>query len=143
MMSAAGFPFDHLVVVHYHWRPGGVRRVVELTLPAIASAAGPALKRITVLNGGSINERPALENLDTPMAFIHEPACDYFSNQTESPKALSLKIRKALQRAIPEHEAFRTLIWFQNPALARNPILCREIVDFLSPNGGSIAASPS
>ena len=76
-MNAAGHSFDHLVVVHYHWRPGGVRRVVELTLPAIV-AATPSLKQVTLLSGGASHERPEIGPLGLPTAFIHEPACDYF-----------------------------------------------------------------
>lgn len=33
-------------------------------------------------------------------------------------------------RAMPESDLSRTLIWFQNPALARNPLLCRELAEF-------------
>ena len=128
-MNAAGHSFDHLVVVHYHWRPGGVRRVVELTLPAIV-AATPSLKRVTLLSGSSPHERPEIGPLGLPTAFIQEPACDYFSGQQDDLQAISRKIRKALSLAIPESDSSRTLIWFQNPALARNPILCREIADF-------------
>lgn len=126
-MSKASFPFDHLVVIHYHWRLGGVRRVVELTLPAIAEAAGSSLKRITILSGGNESERPEFGTLGIPTDFIHEPACDYFSNQEETPQTISEKIREATWRAVGETGSSRTLIWFHNPALARNAILCREV----------------
>jgi glycosyltransferase involved in cell wall biosynthesis len=126
-MIKASFPFEHLVVIHYHWRPGGVRRVVELTLPAIAEAAGTSLKRITLLSGGTESERPELGTLGIPTDFIHEPACDYFSNQAETPESISEKIQRALWRVMEGSAASRTLIWFQNPALARNAILCREV----------------
>ncbi|MGC1482107.1 MAG: glycosyltransferase [Chthoniobacterales bacterium] len=39
----------HLVVVHYHLRPGGVRRVIEMALPAIVRAG--SLRRVTLVVG--------------------------------------------------------------------------------------------
>ncbi|MFM8717229.1 MAG: hypothetical protein ACKOF3_10710, partial [Spartobacteria bacterium] len=81
------FPFDHLLVVHYHWRPGGVRRVVELTLPDIAAAAGDALS-VTLLSGGAPGEAPYMAGLTGRAAINHETACDYLSNQSESPEAV-------------------------------------------------------
>jgi len=137
-MSEASFPFDHLVVIHYHWRPGGVRRVVELTLPAIASAAGPLLKRITLLSGGRDGERPEFGPLDIPTQFIQEPACDYFSNQTDTPAVISEKIQRVLRKAMEGSAPSRTLIWFQNPALARNAMLCREVADICRKAGAAL-----
>ena len=109
-MSKAAFPFEHLVVIHYHWRPGGVRRVVELTLPAIAAAAGTSLKRITLLSGGTESEHPELGTLGIATDFIHEPACDYFSNQAEAPELISEKIQRVLRRVIESNPPSRTLI---------------------------------
>ncbi|HEY5792695.1 MAG TPA: hypothetical protein VIS74_05310 [Chthoniobacterales bacterium] len=40
-----------LVVLHYHLRPAGVRRVIETALPAIIRAARPHLRRVVVLTG--------------------------------------------------------------------------------------------
>ena len=137
-MSKASFPFDHLVVIHYHWRPGGVRRVVELTLPAIAEAAGSSLKKVTMLSGGTESERPEIGTLGIPIDFIHEPACDYFSNQEATPQTISEKIREALRRAMGETVSSRTLIWFQNPALARNAMLCKEVAKLCRETGAAL-----
>lgn len=137
-MSTPAFPFDHLMVVHYHWRPGGVRRVVELTLPAIAAAAGDRLKGVTLLSGGTPDEVPELEGLSMRTDFFHEPACDYFSNQCEAPETISRKIQQAISRAMQGRDPARTLIWFQNPALARNAMLCREVFDFSRKTGAAL-----
>ena len=137
-MSTPAFPFDHLMVVHYHWRPGGVRRVVELTLPAIAAAAGDTLKKVTLLSGGTPDEVPELGGLPGEAVFIHEPACDYFSNQQDTPERISEKIRQAISRAMDGRDPARTLIWFQNPALARNAMLSREIFEFSKKTGTAL-----
>lgn len=137
-MSKPAFPFDHLLVVHYHWRPGGVRRVVELTLPAIVAAAGESLGEVTLLSGGHPDEAPEWEGLPTKTVRIHEAACDYFSNQRESPEKISEKIRQAISRAMQGRNPERTLVWFQNPALARNAMLCREILGFSQKTGAAL-----
>lgn len=126
------------MVAHYHWRPGGVRRVVELTLPAIAAAAGDTLKKVTLLSGGTPDEVPELGGLPGEAVFIHEPACDYFSNQQDTPERISEKIRQAISRAMDGRDLARTLIWFQNPALARNAMLCWEIFDFSKKTGAAL-----
>ena len=125
------------MVVHYHWRPGGVRRVVELTLPAIAAAAGDRLK-VILLSGGTPDEAPDLGGLADRAVLIHEPACDYFSNQQDTPERISKSIQQAISRAMEGCDPTRTLIWFQNPALARNAMLCREIFDFSRKTGAAL-----
>ena len=48
-VCAGGTGDASLVVVHYHFRPGGVRRVLELLLPELAKR----FKKITLLGGES------------------------------------------------------------------------------------------
>jgi glycosyltransferase involved in cell wall biosynthesis len=91
-----------------------------------------------MLSGGNESERPEFGTLGIPADFIHEPACDYFSNQEETPKTISEKIRHALWRAVRETGSSRTLIWFQNPALARNAMLCREVAKFSRETGAAL-----
>ena len=43
--------YRNLVVIHYHLRPGGVRRIIELALPEIASAVPMPLESITLASG--------------------------------------------------------------------------------------------
>ena len=43
--------YRNLVVVHYHLRPGGVRRIIELALPHIASAAPTSSSRLLSQRG--------------------------------------------------------------------------------------------
>ena len=135
-MRNTAFPFLHLVVIHYHWRPGGVRKVVELTLPAILRAADPDLKKVTLLSGSPLSEYPLIEKLE--VAVHSEPAFDYLSGQLQSAESIASHIRAALGSAIPSELADRTLIWFHNPGLARNGILNREVMDFCEKSGASL-----
>ena len=43
--------YRNLVVVHYHLRPGGVRRIIELALPHIASAAPNPIESVVLATG--------------------------------------------------------------------------------------------
>ncbi|MFM8715230.1 MAG: glycosyltransferase, partial [Spartobacteria bacterium] len=83
-------------------------------------------------------EEPDLARLAGRAANSHEPARAYFSNHSESPEAVSQQIQQAIFRAMQGHDASRTLIWFQNPALARNVMLCREIFDFAKKSGAAL-----
>jgi len=121
----------HLVVIHHHLRPGGVRSVIDAALPAIAKAAGPSLRRITLAVGepspdqwGSDLSR-ALRPVG--MDIFVEPAFGYFSEQRSAPAFLRMRIRDALCRLIPAPDAAGTLVWFHNPALGRNAILGDEV----------------
>ena len=51
------------MVVHYHLRPGGVRRIIELALPHIISTAPVRLESIT-LAAGEIPDAGWLEGLE-------------------------------------------------------------------------------
>ena len=132
----ADFPYRHLVVIHYHWRPGGVRRIVEISLPTILEASCSQIQKTTLLSGTRI---PESHWLDLPqVSFCCEPAIDYFSAQTMDPGAIAEKIQATLHRVIPLDEARQTLLWFHNPALARNMILNREVLDFVRISGASL-----
>ena len=41
----------NLIIVHYHLRPGGIRRVVELATPYLVEAGGGAVERIVLAVG--------------------------------------------------------------------------------------------
>ena len=125
------------MVVHYHWRPGGVRKVVELTLPAIRRATHRDLQ-VTLLSGSPSSEHPIIANLSTEVGVHSEPACDYFSEQSIPAETIASRIRKALESIIPSEQGDRTLIWFHNPGLARNGLLNREVMDFCEKSGTSL-----
>lgn len=135
-VQPTGFPFRHLVVIHYHWRPGGVRRIVEISLPAILQAGRCQIQKTTLLSG---THDPTSAWLNIPEAsFCCEPAMDYFSAQNRDLAEMAKKIQATLQRVVPLDTAKETLIWFHNPALARNMILNREILAFVRMSGASL-----
>ena len=137
-MLKTDFPFSHLVVIHYHWRPGGVRKVIELTLPAILRSAPKDLNKLTLLSGSPPSEHPLIDGFAGQVAIRPVPALDYFSEQSREPDSIARSIRKALSAVILRKEAERTLIWFHNPGLARNAILNQEVIKFCQKSGSTL-----
>jgi glycosyl transferase family 1 len=131
--------YRNLVVVHYHLRPGGVRRIIELALPHIARATPNSLAAIVLATG----EKPEHDwreiltrNLPgTPVHFFWEPAFRYLSEQRSSPEVIRGKVRSALEKLAETFSPAETLFWAQNLALARNLILSDEIAKFSARSG--------
>ncbi len=113
-------PFSgHFVVMHYHLRPGGVRRVIEMALPALARAGG--VRRVTLLVGeGGADEwvaglRAALG--DVALEVVVAAGCGYSADQGEV-------VRPDLE-GICERGC---VVWVHNLGLGRNLLLAREVV---------------
>jgi len=126
--------YRNLMVVHYHLRPGGVRRIIELALPHIISTAPVRLESIT-LAAGEIPDAGWLEGLGkelrgTELRFFCEPAFRYLAEQRSSPERVRLRIRSALKTVMREFSPRSALIWAHNLALARNLILSEELAAF-------------
>jgi len=119
----------HLVILHHHYRPGGVRRVIELAAPLLAQAAGETLTSVT-LAGGEAPEEAWLRTLESalpgvPLRLQVEPAFGYWDEQRASPRRLAERIESCLARLI--ESADETVIWAHNAGLGRNPLLFREL----------------
>ena len=89
--------YRNLVVVHYHLRPGGVRRIIELALRHIALATPNPLAAI-VLATGEKPEPTWREILTrslpgTPVHFFWEPAFRYLSEQRSSHEVIRGKVQ--------------------------------------------------
>ena len=139
--------YRNLVVVHYHLRPGGVRRIIELALPHIAQAAPNSLAAI-VLATGEKPENDWREILTRslpgrPVHFFYEPAFRYLSEQRSSSEVIRGKVRSALEKLAETFSPAETLFWAQNLALGRNLILSDELAKFSarSRSGASLTSS--
>ena len=93
--------YRNLVVVHYHLRPGGVRRIIELALRHIALAAPNSFAAIVLATGEKPepNWREILTRSlpGTPVHFFCEPAFRYLSVQRSTPEVIREKVRSALE----------------------------------------------
>jgi glycosyltransferase involved in cell wall biosynthesis len=118
-----------VVVVHYHWRPGGVRRIVELAVPHIVRAFAGRVTRVT-LAGGEAPDLAWLQHFITslaglPVEVFVEPAFGYFSEQRRGPAAIRARVLQGLNQLLADPSC---LVWAHNLGLARNLILSSELV---------------
>ena len=117
-----------LVILHYHFRPGGVRRVIETATPSILREM-PHIDRV-IFAGGEARDlawnRTAQKSLaPVPSEFFLDPAFGYVSEQRH-PATLPARIRAAFARLLDGGD---TLLWAHNLAIARNLPLARACAE--------------
>jgi hypothetical protein len=114
-----------IAVLHYHFRPGGVRRLIELGLPAIVRAAG--VKRAVLASGEAPDTawRERIEAAVFPCAteWVTEPALGYWSEQNAAAADVRGAIRSVLGRIVPRGG----VLWAHNLSVGRNMLLAEEI----------------
>jgi glycosyltransferase involved in cell wall biosynthesis len=119
-----------LIIVHYHLRPGGVRRVIELAAPHLTRASGSAIDQIVLAAGEAddLEWNKSFTEHAQPAAveFFMEPGFNYFSEQRRSPEFVERRIRSALGRLFATTRS-DTLVWAHNLGIGRNLILAREL----------------
>jgi glycosyltransferase involved in cell wall biosynthesis len=113
---------SRLVVVHYHLRPGGVRRVIELALPGIVRGS-PDLHEV-VLAVGEASDEAWIESLrrslgDVSLRVFVEPTFRYIAEQRGSADSVRARLSAAIEPILHEVDA----VWIHNPALGRNLML--------------------
>ncbi len=128
MSAAQQIHPHHLVVVHYHLRPGGVRRVIELTLPDVV-AAFTSLQRVT-LTVGEAEDSAWVTRLrarvhGVKLDVVTDPNVGYFSESRDSAAITRIGLRQLFASVVNRGE--ETLIWAHNLGLARNLILASEL----------------
>src|SRR5438477_1886904 len=120
-----------LIIVHYHLRPGGIRRVIELATSPLERYCFGKLDGVVLATGEdadpgwSAHFRQQLPG--TPVEIFIDPSFRYFSEQTLSPKTIQDRISAALKKLLKDAERGKTLIWMHNPGIGRNLLLTREV----------------
>lgn len=120
-----------LVVVHYHYRPGGVRRVVELGLTALVEPEPGRWHRV-VLAGGEAPEEAWLEDLrarcsGVPVQTRVDPALGYATEQPMDPGTRRRRLRHFWRELFANSPPEATLVWAHNLGLGRNVALSEEL----------------
>lgn len=131
-MSFAG---DTLVVTHYHWRAGGVRKVIERALPQVCSQGG--IGRV-VLVAGEAPPSAWVEFLCSrcPGVRWETAVCEEIGYVSE----LGRMPDRRVARSFFERVAARfpgALFWVHNPALARNVPMVESLLEALSSGGAT------
>ncbi len=108
-----------LCVLHYHYRPGGVRQVIATGLPALARAAGFTSVRLA---GGEEPENAWRDELERtlhplPVSWVVNPALGYWSETKPE--------RAAVEQALISLASRDTVLWVHNLSVGRNFHLMR------------------
>ena len=121
-----------LVIVHYHLRPGGIRRVIELAAPHLVRRFRGAIAAVVLAVGERADSKwnATIERRlkGTPVELFVEPAFHYLSEQRLAVAQIQARLRGALQRLLAEGNPDNTLVWAHNLGIARNLILTRELI---------------
>lgn len=130
--SRSTLPVLKLVVVHYHFRPGGVRRVIELALPHFSGALPAPLTEVLLVAGEPpppawlAGLRAALGPL--PVSVHIDPALAYVAERRRiTPKARMHRLRRFFAQLFALLPPAQILVWAHNQSLGRNLALTGEL----------------
>ncbi|MCL4177874.1 MAG: glycosyltransferase [Verrucomicrobia bacterium] len=118
-----------LVIVHYHLRPGGIRRVIELAAPHLVKHASPPITHVTLAVGEALDQpwndafRRSLPNITVEFA-IH-PTLGYAAERRTSSPHTRQRLRAFLDRLFAQSPDLA--VWAHNLGIARNLILADEL----------------
>ncbi len=122
-----------LFIVHYHLRPGGIRRIIELAAPQFVAGAPQPVTRVVLAVGQAADRRWhdhfAQQLPGVPVEIVVEPSFNYLSEQHGSPKSITARLRRALDHLLAGANAENCLVWAHNLGVGRNLILTRELAD--------------
>lgn len=128
--STSGDRFT-LVILHYHLRPGGIRRVIELATPCLARHFRPRLARIILATGEAADQkwegnfRRPLK--DCPLTILCDPAFGYFAEKNLPVERTRRRIRTALDELLADVAPEQCVLWAHNLGIARNLLLADEV----------------
>jgi glycosyltransferase involved in cell wall biosynthesis len=120
-----------LVILHYHLRPGGIRRIIELATPHLIREAPRPITRVALATGQRADrqwhEQFSLQLPGVPVEVFVERSFNYLSEQRASPQRITAHIRRALETVFADAHAGNCLVWAHNLGVGRNLLLAREL----------------
>lgn len=119
------------IILHSHFRPGGVRRVIELATPPLVRALNPAVAEV-VLAGGERPDDAWLAHFRAQVGEVAtscwtEPALGYVAEQRRSPREIQKRLRGFFDERLQGLSGKDCLVWAHNQSLGRNLLLTREL----------------
>ena len=133
-----------LIIIHYHLRPGGIRRIIEQATPHLVAHFSERIDGVTLATG---EPAPAewtsqFRKLlgETSLDCFIEPSFGYFAEQQVESGALRKQVQDGLKKLFADSTADNTLVWAHNLGLARNLLLTAELHQLCARRGITIAA---
>jgi glycosyltransferase involved in cell wall biosynthesis len=120
-----------LIIFHSHFRPGGVRRVIELATPHLIKHWPERIRRVVLATGEAPEGswlrlfRKKLQGI--PVSLLVQPVLGYASEQAPGDKNLRRDASNAIMALVREALRDQSLIWAHNLGLGRNLYVAREL----------------
>jgi len=121
-----------LIIVHYHLRPGGVRRIIEMAVPFLVHPGGCDS---VVLAIGEAPDPAWLSAFEHKLAGVKvelfvDAAFGYCSEHKMPRARLQARLRKSASLLFAQaHDA---VVWFHNPSVGRNLALSSVLAEMAS-----------
>lgn len=119
-----------LIIVHYHFRPGGIRRVVELATPHLRQAL-PRLDTVLLVSGeardAAWNRHFARRLAPVRLRLHTAPELGYFSELPAPVARVRQRVRQQLTRLLAPYTPDNCVVWAHNLGIGRNAILAAEL----------------
>lgn len=120
-----------LIILHFHFRPGGVRRVIELATPPLLRALKPAVREIALAADALPDAawRDQFRELVRPVRLTlwTEPTLGYVAEQQRPPAEIRQRLRCFFDERLQGLSGNGCLVWAHNQSLGRNLLLTREL----------------
>ncbi|NJN05311.1 MAG: hypothetical protein HC814_01345 [Rhodobacteraceae bacterium] len=119
-----------LIIVHYHLRPGGVRRIIEVAAPHLVRSSPSRITRIIVAVGEA-SDGHWLKHFESQFPGVTVevfvvPAFRYLSEQRGEAPHITRRLRVALRQLLAKCDRANCLIWAHNLGVARqSPVVTR------------------
>jgi glycosyltransferase involved in cell wall biosynthesis len=133
-----------LLIVHHHFRPGGVRRVIELATPHLVEYWPQRIRGVLLATGEAPDQawlRAFRKRLrGTPVKVMVQAAFGYASELALDGECLRRRVMEAVVKLLRDAEPGRCVIWAHNLGLGRNLYLTRELTSACHTAGISLIA---
>jgi len=120
-----------LVIVHYHLRPGGIRRIIELAAPYLVRAAPQPVSRIILATSqradDAWHDHFAARVAGVRVEVFVEATLGYLSEQRRTHSQITVRLRTRLQKLLADCDKENCLVWAHNLGVGRNFLLAREL----------------
>lgn len=136
MYNIFSHPEPKLIILHYHLRPCGVRRVIELATPAISKHFTSSTPEIILATGEAPPDSwfDCFKTLlpDISVNLFIAKCLGYYSEQDKTSEEIRAEIQGTLNRLFDGCNSQNTILWFHNPGIGRNLILNAEVIKIVS-----------
>jgi len=116
------------IIVHHHFRPGGVRRVIEQATPHLVEGRADAV----VLVGGEAPDPIWFGEFvrrlaPIPVTWEADRAFGYAAEARLDAAEIGRRARQKLRRILDQGEPEEDWVWVHNAGLGRNVVMIREL----------------